>query len=142
MLGFLVMFVLAPAFVLAWRDMGFLRAALHITIVLALSISLGEILLAGYRKIPLTCPLPPFGDDFLARCVIQIVAFALFTQLGARLDEWLLRNPWYVPLVPMAMVGVWLWNRRRIAQARQDGELDEALLFENAAPVAVQRLDL
>lgn len=142
MLSFLVPFVLAPAFVLAWRDIGFPAAALHTAIVLALSMSLGEVLLAGYRKIPLTSPLPPFSDDFLARCVIQIVAFALFTQLGALLDGWLLRNPWYSPLLPAAIAAVCLANRRRIAQARQDGELDEALLFENSAPIAVQRLDL
>ena len=63
-LSFLVPLVLAPAFVLAWRDMGFFAAALHTVVVLALSMSLGEILLSGYRKIPLTCPLPPFGDNF------------------------------------------------------------------------------
>ena len=62
--------------------MGFFAAALHTMVVLALSLSLGEILLAGYRKIPLTCPLPPFGDNFLVLVVIQIVAFALFVQLG------------------------------------------------------------
>ncbi len=141
-LSFLVPSVLAPSFVLAWRDMGFLSAALHTLVVLALSLLLADILLAGYRKIPLTCPLPPFGDSFLVLVVVQIVAFALFVQLGARLDAWLLRNPWYFPLLPLAMAAIFVWNQRRIAQAREDGELEDTLLFENAAPVAVQRLDL
>ncbi len=141
-LSFLTPVVLVPAFLLAWRDMGLPAAALHTAVVLALSISLGEILLAGYRKIPLTCPLPPFGDNFLALCVIQIVAFALFVQLGGRLDVWLLEKPWYFPLVPAAIAAAFIWNRRRLAQARVDGELDETLVFENVAPVAVTRLDL
>jgi hypothetical protein len=138
----LVPVVLAPAFALAWRDMGPFAAALHTMVVLALSLSLGEIMLTGYRKIPLTCPLPPFGDKFLPLCVIQIVAFALFVQLGGRLDGWLLRKPWYFPVVPLTMAAAVWWNRQRIAQARVDGELDETLVFENAAPVAVTRLDL
>jgi hypothetical protein len=141
-LSFLVPVVLAPAFVLGWRDMGFFAAALHTMVVLALSLSLGEIMLTGYRKIPLTCPLPPFRDNFLALCVIQITAFALFIQFGGRLDVWLLRNPWYFPLVPLAMAAAFWWNQRRLAQAREDGELEETLLFENEAPVAVTRLDL
>jgi hypothetical protein len=99
-------------------------------------------MLIGYRKIPLTCPLPPFRDNFLVMFVTQIVAFGLFIQLGGRLDAWLLRKPWYLPLVPLAMAAAAWWNRQRIAQARLDGELDETLVFENIAPVAVTRLDL
>ncbi len=140
--AFLIPVALAPGFVLAWRDIGPFAALLHVFIVLALSMFLAEILLFGFRKIPLTCPLPPFGDHFLALCVIQIVTFALFTGIGARLDAWLLRNPWFTPVLPAAMFAGWLWNRRRTEQARADGELDEALVFENAAPVAVTRLDL
>lgn len=141
-LSFLVPFVLAPAFAFAWRDRGLFAAALHTLVVLTLSLALADVLLAGYRKIPLTCPLPPFGDNFLALLVVHIVSFALFIQLGGQLDAWMLRHPLYFPLIPLAMAAVFLWNQRRIAQARVDGELEETLLFENAAPVAVQRLDL
>ncbi len=142
MLGFLTPLVLAPAFVLMWRDAGPFAAALHTLVVLALALTLNDILLAGYRKIPATCPMPPFGDNFLAIIVIQIVAFALFMELGARLDDWLLQRPWYFPVVPAVMAAALLWNRQRIVQERENGELEETLLFENALPVEVQRLDL
>ena len=89
--SFLVPVVLTPAFILGWRDLGLGGAVLHTMLVACCSLALAEILLAGYRKIPLTCPLPGFGDNFLVLCVIQIVAFALFTQLGGKLDVWLLR---------------------------------------------------
>ncbi|HEX3876114.1 MAG TPA: hypothetical protein VHW24_03955 [Bryobacteraceae bacterium] len=141
-LSLLVPLVVAPAFVLAWRDIGFGAALIHAFVVLALSMSLAEVMLAGYRKIPLTCPMPPFGSNFLVLIVIQIVAFALFMQLGARLDSWFLEKPWYLPLLPLAMAAAVWWNRRRIAQAREDGELDETLVFENVGPVAITRLDL
>jgi hypothetical protein len=86
MLSFLVPAVLAPAFVLAWRQWGFAAAAIQTLYVLALSLCLIAALLAGYRKIPLTCPMPGFRDNLLALCVIQIVGFFLFTQLGALIE--------------------------------------------------------
>ncbi len=142
MLGFLAPLVLVPAFILMWRDAGPFAAVLHSLTVLALSLALNDVMLAGYRKIPATCPMPPFGDNFLAICVLQIVAFALFMELGGRLDEWLLQKPWYFPVVPAAMAAAFWWNRERIAQERKNGELEETLLFENSIPVEVTRLDL
>jgi hypothetical protein len=142
MLSFLVPVVLAPAFVLAWRQSGFGAAAIETLYVLALSLCLSALLLAGYRKIPLTCPMPGFRDNLLALCVIQIVGFSLFTQLGARLELRMLSQPWYFLLVPVAMAGAWFWNRRRIADAREAGELEESLTFENIPPPVVERLDL
>jgi len=142
MLSFLVPVVLAPAFVLAWRQWGFGVAAIHTLYVLALSLSLSAILLAGYRKIPLTCPMPGFRDNLLALCVIQIVGFFLFTQLGALVELRMLSRPLYFVLVPLVMAGAWFWNRRRIADAREAGELEESLTFENMPPPVVERLDL
>jgi len=141
-LSFLVPIVLAPAFVLAWRQWDLPVAAIHTLYVLALSLCLSELLLAGYRKIPLTCPLPGFRDNLLALCVIQIVGFEVFTQLGAYLEWRMLRQPWLFLLVPLAMAGAWFWNRRRIADAREAGELEESLTFENVPPPVVERLDL
>jgi hypothetical protein len=134
--------VLAPAFVLAWWKVGFWAAAIQTLYVLALSLCLSAVLLAGYRKIPLTCPMPGFRDNLLALCVIQIVGFSLFTQLGALMELRMLRHPWSFLLVPSAMAGAWFWNLRRIADAREAGELEESLTFENVPPPVIERLDL
>jgi len=142
MLSFLVPVVLAPAFVLAWRQWNVGVAVIHTLYVLALSLCLSAVLLAGYRKIPLTCPMPGFRDNLLALCVIQIVGFSLFTQLGARLELRMLSHRWNFLLVPVAMAGAWFWNRRRIADAREAGELEESLTFENIQAPVVERLDL
>ena len=47
-----------------------------------------------------------------------------------------------IVLVPVAMRAAWQWNRRRLAEARDAGELEEGLTFENAAVTAVTRMDL
>jgi hypothetical protein len=141
-LSFLVPVALAPAFALAWTQWGIGVAIVHTLYVLALSLCLSELLLAGYRKIPLTCPMPGFRDNLLALCVIQVVGFALFTQFGASLEQWMFLQPWRFLLVPLAMAAAWFWNRRRIAQAREAGELDESLTFEDIQAPVVERLDL
>ena len=141
-LSFLCPLVLAPAFFLAWRQWDAGVAVIHTLYVLALSLSLSEVLLTGYRKIPLTCPMPGFRDNLLALCFIQIVGFALFTQFGASVEWWMFSHPWYFLLVPLAMVSAWLWNLHRIAEAREAGELEDSLTFENIQAPVVERLDL
>ena len=45
-------------------------------------------------------------------------------------------------LLPAAMWIVWLWNRKRLQRAREAGELEEGLTFENIPIHTVERLDL
>ena len=45
-------------------------------------------------------------------------------------------------LLPAAMWIVWLWNRKRLQRAREAGELEEGLTFENIPIRTVERLDL
>jgi len=45
-------------------------------------------------------------------------------------------------LVPVAMLAAWYWNRRRLDDAREAGELEEGLTFENVQVQAVERLNL
>jgi hypothetical protein len=125
MLSFLVPVVLAPAFLLACWQWGLGVAAIHTLYVLALSLCLSALLLAGYRKIPLTCPMPGFRDNLLALCVIQVVGFSLFTQLGAHLELRMLSHPWNFLLVPLAMAGAWFWKppHRRSPRGRRVGRI-------------------
>ena len=45
-------------------------------------------------------------------------------------------------LVPAVMLVAWDWNRRRLRRARDEGELEEGLTFENILTPEVERLDL
>jgi hypothetical protein len=142
MLSFLAPLVLAPCFAVAWRQSGPAAAAVHTAYVLALSLVLMEVLLAGYRKLPLTCPMPGFRENFFALCLVQLLGFVLFTRAGASIEGWAWRQPWCFAFVPLAMAAAWHWNRRRLAEAREAGELEEGLTFENAVVTTVERLDL
>jgi hypothetical protein len=142
MLAFLAPLVLAPTLAAAWWQSGIVYATVHAAFVLALSTTLIEILLAGYRKLPATCPMPGFKENFLALCLVQLVGFGVFTVVGAGTERWMWAAPWRFALLPLGMYAAWQWNRRRLAGAREAGELEEGLTFENAVVRAVTRLDL
>ena len=141
-LSFLTPLVLLPALALAWWNAGLPTALLHVLYLLALGLSAAELQLAGYRKIPLTCPTPGFRDHLLMLCLVQFLGFELFTRAGSAMELWMLDAPLRFLLAPLAMVGAWYWNRRRLADAREAGELQEGLTFENVHVPAVERLNL
>ncbi len=142
MLSFLTPLVLLPCLAVAWWQTGPGFAVGHALYVAALSVALMEVLLAGYRKVPLTCPMPGFRDNFLMLCLVQFLGFEVFTRGGESLEQWMWAQPWRFVLLPAAMAAAWRWNQRRLAEAREAGELEEGLTFENAAVRAVTRLDL
>lgn len=141
-ISFLVPLVVLPAFLISWMESGFPVAIIRTLYVLALSLCLIEVQLAGYRKIPLTCPMPGFRDNLLMLCLIQFLGYEFFTRSGARLEHWMLTQPIAFLLVPAGMAGAWYWNRQRIHDAREAGELEEGVLFENSPVRAVERLNL
>ncbi|MBZ5618265.1 MAG: hypothetical protein LAQ69_05940 [Acidobacteriia bacterium] len=140
--SFLAPVVLLPAFVLSYTTAGFPSSVLQTLYVLALSLCLIEVQLAGYRKVPLTCPVPGFRDNLLMLCLMQFLGYEAFTRGGAGLELWMLLHPAGFLLVPAWMAGAWYWNRRRIEEAREAGELEEGVTFENAPVRVVERLDL
>jgi hypothetical protein len=142
MYSFLIPCVIVPVFAFVlWQD-GPARAAADVFCVTGLSVCLAELLLAGYRKFPLTCPLPGFRNNFLMLCLIQFVGYEFFIRSGAALEAWMWQAPWRYALLPAAMYAAWQWNQNRLSEAREAGELEEGLTFENAAVSAVQSFDL
>jgi hypothetical protein len=141
-LSFLTPLVLVPALALAWWTAGFATAALHVLFLLAMGLCLAELQLAGYRKIPLTCPTPGFRDHLLMLCLVQFLGFEFFTRVAFAMEEWMIAAPWRLLFVPLAMLGAWYWNRSRLRDAREAGELQEGLTFENVHVPAVERLNL
>jgi hypothetical protein len=142
-IAFLTPTVLLPALAFAWWRWGAAFALLHTAYALALSLCYTEILLSGYRKIPLTCPMPGFRDSLLAMCLAQFLGFEFFTRAGAALEHWMFAYPPCFPLLPAFMAAAWYWNQRRLRDARDNGELEEGVTFENAPlSSAIERLDL
>ena len=142
LLSFIVPVVIVPAFLIALWQLRPLAAIAHAFYAIALCLALGEILLSGYRKIPLTSPLPSMQANLPVMVIIHATAFAFFTQIGARFEKTLLDIPSLFPVVPAALAVAWLWNRHRISDARANGEWQEGFTFDSAAPPEVERLDL
>jgi hypothetical protein len=141
-LSFVTTLVLVPAFALAWWSTGLATAVLHTLYLLALGLCAAELQLAGFRKIPLTCPTPGFRDHLLMLCLVQFLGFELFTRAGFGMEQWMLAAPWRLLFVPITMMGAWYGNRQRLRDARENGELEEGLTFENVQVQAVERLNL
>jgi len=142
MLSFLVPIVLLPTLALAWWRWGLSAALLEAAFVLAVSLCLMEILLNGYRKIPLTCPMPGFRDDLPLACLVQFLGFEIFTRFGAGLSRVILAEPPLFLLVLAAMATAWFWKRMRLKDALEAGEVELGLTFENFHAPAVERLNL
>jgi hypothetical protein len=140
--AFLTPVVLLPAMALAWWSAGYATAGLHVLYLLAVSACAAEFQLAGYRKIPLTCPTPGFRDHLLMLCLLQFLGFELFTRAGFAMEQWMLVAPWRFLFVPLAMAGGWYWKLQHLKEAREAGELEEGLTFENVQVQAVERLNL
>ena len=140
--SFVVPLVLLPTLAFFWWRWGFPIAVGHTLFVLALSLCFVELLLAGYRKIPLTCSVPGFRDNFLLLCLIQFFGFEVFTRLGAGAELWMFAEPVRFLLVPGSMLAAWLWNRRRLKDAQEAGELEPGLTFENTPSRGIERLNL
>lgn len=142
MFSFLTPCVVLPDVLFSWWAWGLATAGIHLLYLLALSPCLIEIQFAGYRKVPLTCPMPGFRDNLLMLCLVQFLGFEFFTRGGAAMERWMIDMPLRFVLVPGAMWGAWYWNRQRIVEAREAGELEEGVTFENTPVRAVERLNL
>jgi hypothetical protein len=142
MLSFLTSFVLLPCLAYSWWRWGLGLALLHTAYVLALSLCLIETLLTGYRKVPLTCPLPGFRDNLLLLCLLLVLGFEAFTHIGAGLERSILPDPALFLLVPLAMLVAWWWKRKRWKKALEAGEAEPGLLFENRPTRVVETLNL
>jgi hypothetical protein len=142
MLSFLTPLVLVPCLAFSWWRWGPLAALLHTAYVLALSLCLIEVLLMGYRKVPLTCPMPGFRDNLLVLCLLQVLGFEAFTHFGAGLEQAILAQPALLPLVPATMLAAWWWKQRRWKEAVESGEIEPGLLFENLRVRTVETLNL
>lgn len=140
--GFAAVFVLLPFFALSWRTGSLGFATLHTLYVLAFLLCLIELQFSGYRKIPLGCPRPEFHQNLVAMCLAQLLGFFAFTRAGASLERALLGRPRLLLAIPVAMWAVSRWKVRRRRMAREAGEWEEGLTFDNAPFLAVEKLNL
>jgi len=142
MLAFLAPAVLLPSAAYFWWRWNWAAALLETGCLLGLSVCLVEILLTGYRKIPLTCPLPGIQQNFLVVCLTQFLAFEAFTQIGAAFEGRVFDHPSQFVFLPAAMLAASAWRRRKQRQAIEEGEAEIGITFESGPAPDVVRLNI
>jgi hypothetical protein len=122
---------LAPAsFVLTLIFWGWTRALLHVSVLIACSMVLVELLLIRFRKLPFTCSPPRFQSYSGLVLVAYLFGFILFTDYLPRLEHWALYSPiqvvWFAPLLGTALLGVYQYRKQML-------DMDKQLIFEESS---------
>jgi len=101
-----------------------------------------EILLWGYRNLPLTSPIPGFRDHLPLSCLSLFLGFEAFSHLGAAMERWMFLEPVRFLLVPATMIAAWYGNQKRLKDALEAGELQLGIRFDSAPEPVMERLNL
>jgi hypothetical protein len=127
--------IVLPAYSVLWDwRVGLLHAA---TLTAAATL-VTDLLLLNFHKIPFTHAAPPFGQNVIARVLVEVLAFALGITLLVQLELWALRQPAaLLALLAMFSAG-WIGIARyRAEQPQIDGQL-----FDDAPKSAFELLNL
>lgn len=101
-----------------------------------------EVVFGRWRYIPFTRPHVPFRQNLPVRCILQVLAFAIYVWIGGRLYPWIEEVP--AKLLPLVLLCLYLrwWNRSQRESELADGDLNALLSFENHNEDDVQTLGL
>jgi len=127
--------IVLPAYSVLWDwRVGLLHAA---TLTAAAAL-VTDLLLLNFHKIPFTHAAPPFGQNVIARVLVEVLAFALGITLLVQLELWAFRQPAaLLALLAMFCAG-WIGIARyRAEQPQIDGQL-----FDDAPKSAFELLNL
>jgi hypothetical protein len=112
--------VMAAAALTAGPLWGPIVAAQHAVYCGALSILLCELLLIGYRGIPLTRPYVPGGSRFHKLWAFYLFAFSTYTFTAARLERELMNNAGTRGIAIAAAIfsvlacALWVWRKLKV----------------------------
>jgi len=112
---------------------GWTAALLHSAILIACTILLVETIFIRFRKIPFTCPYPPFQSHSGLIFVAYLFGFFIFTDYLPQMEHWLLLSPWqaiwFVPLLAAAFFALRQYRKQML-------DMDKHLIFEEPSPSA------
>lgn len=127
----LLSFSLVPlvpiCFVCSWLLWGVAAALLHSAVFAVCTVTLVELLLLRFRKIPFTCSYPPFQSHSALIFVAYLFSFVIFTSYLPDLELWSLADPWrvviFLPLVTVILVAIHFYRKQML-------DMDKNLIFE------------
>jgi hypothetical protein len=114
-------------------------AVLHTVVVMLLSITLVEFVLARFNKIPFTCSNRPDMRALVTRILGSVFAVMIFVPVLASMETSMLLNPLRFTYGLILLVIAWyaIWRYRNEAPLTQ-----QCITFEDAPPPAFELLKL
>ena len=129
-------FLVLPIYGFIW---GWWVGPIHTFVLTAWSVLLAQILLVRFRKVPFTCPYPPFRDSAVVLGISYFLGFFVYVIMTAQLEYWALLSP---------MVGFWLililagsWYV--LSRLREDiPAIDKEVTFDEGVAASFELLNL
>lgn len=127
LLTFSLVPVVPICFISSWILWGLGAALLHTAVFAICTVTMVELLLLRFRKIPFTCTYPPFQSHSALIFVAYLFSFLIFTSYLPELELWSLVDPWraslFIPLVAIILLSIRLYRKQML-------EMDKHLIFE------------
>jgi hypothetical protein len=139
MLAMIAPWLLLIVLPLSARQWGWPAAVFHAGYVLICCAVLGDLLLAGFRKIPFTCLHVVSKDRVLVMAIFFVIGFVFFSPVNATIEATLLQHPprFVLPALLLALVHFGIDRHERNKRYT-----DRILLFEDRPESPIQVLDL
>lgn len=118
---------------------GWKIALVHTAIVFLMCVSLTEILLAGFHKVPFTCALPPFKSGAIVQVLLYTAGFFVFTELPSAAEHWAFGETFGFVVFAVLFAGEWFALR---AWRKELTFLDRRVVFEDKTSPAVESMHL
>ena len=129
-------FLVPPIYGSIW---GWWVGLMHGLVVTAWSVLLAEILLIRFRKIPFTCPYPPFRHSAVVLGISYFLGFFVYVIMTAQLEYWALLSPLVSFWLILILAGSWYV----LSRVRGDiPDIDKAVTFEEGVTPNFELLDL
>jgi hypothetical protein len=129
-------FLVLPIYGFLW---GWWVGLLHTFILTAWSVLLAQILLIRFRKIPFTCPYPPFRDSAVVLGISYFLGFFVYVIMTAQLEYWALLSPMVGFCLILILAGSWYV----LSRLREDiPDIDREVTFDESVAASFELLDL
>jgi hypothetical protein len=119
---------------------GWQIALIHMGLVAAMSVLLGETLLLRFRKIPFTCSAPPFKDTLIVGILLCVLGLFTYSGIIPALERRAFDDPF--PFDELIIILLSIWAVCLYVARKSFTEFERRLIFDDTLPLAVETLDL
>ena len=112
----------------------------HVAVLFAVGVTLIEVSLHGFRKLPFACSYVPGKTNIHVKLGIWSILFLFVTDRGSAIEFWAMERPERFLVFFAILLGIAAWARRRTSDFASTPYDD--LQFEDSLPAAVDPLVL